>query len=225
MCCVPPVATIIDYLDRHAGAFTALLTLALIVVTIFYAWQNWRMVCEMKKSRDAAITPKLGLEFLRLGPTAMTVAIRNVGPGAAFAIDVRLVYDPIAEGDPTDEQPWRYNMLTSGEQRDLIPPGDLNDNLNRLPRTYKRIRLVGSMRDADGRRHGVDEEISNLDVWREVLEKARQRWVDANAERRLADELAKKLRGPLDGIAGQIGSVSVAITELREHPPDEHSAS
>ena len=218
-----PGATVIEYLDDHAGAFTALLTVVLIAVTVFYAIQNWRMVREMKLSRAAAIAPKLGLEFLRLGPTAMTIAIRNVGPGTAFAIDVRLVYEPIAEGRSPEEQPWRHNMLTSGEERDLMPPGDLNDNVNLLPRTYKRIRLVGSVRDGDGRAHAVDEEITDLAAWRDVLAKARQRWVDANPERRLADELHKKLKTPLDGIARELGGVAREISDLRTPPsaPEE----
>jgi hypothetical protein len=39
----PQQATVIDYLDRHAGALTALLTAVLIIVTVYYALQNRRM--------------------------------------------------------------------------------------------------------------------------------------------------------------------------------------
>jgi hypothetical protein len=213
-----PLATVIDYLDDHAGAFTALLTAVLILVTIFTTIQNVRVVREMRRARKAAVAPKLALEFHRLGPTAMTVAIRNVGPGTAFSIDVRLIYEPIREDAGPDEQPWRHNLLMVGEQRDFMPPGELNDNLNGLPRTYRRIRLLGSVYDANGKRHGVDEAIPDLAAWREALGEARQRFVDANPERRQADELSKKLKVPLDGIARQVGSLADEVRALREPP-------
>jgi hypothetical protein len=88
------IATIIDYLDDHAGAFTALLTAVLIAVTTYYAAQNRRMVKEMAATRELSILPKLALEFLRLGPTAMDVLVKNVGPGPALDIEVRLILEP-----------------------------------------------------------------------------------------------------------------------------------
>ena len=91
-------ATLIDSLDRHQGASTAILTAALVLVTAVYAWQNRKMVREMKHARDATILPKLALEFHRLGPNVVDLAIRNVGPGAAIEIDVRTEWVPTAEG-------------------------------------------------------------------------------------------------------------------------------
>jgi hypothetical protein len=38
------LATAVNYLDEHSGAFTAFLTAVLIAVTIYYAVQNARMV-------------------------------------------------------------------------------------------------------------------------------------------------------------------------------------
>ncbi len=131
-----PFATIIDYLDEHAGAFTALLTLALVAVTIYYAIQNYRMVGEMAKARRATIRPTLAIEFHRIGPTAITVAVRNVGPGAALDIDVRMIYVPARDSGELVERRWRRKVLMSGEQYDFFPPGALDGNLNALPATY-----------------------------------------------------------------------------------------
>lgn len=89
-----PSATVIDYLDKHSGASTALLTLALVLVTIFYAVQNRRMVGEMAKTRALAILPKLAVEFLHIGPNVMNVAVKNVGPGPALTVDIELTFDP-----------------------------------------------------------------------------------------------------------------------------------
>lgn len=116
------LATFIDYLDDHQGAVTALLTFALVAVTVYYAVQNRRMANEMARARGQAILPKLALDFHRLGPTAMTVAIRNVGPGAAFEIAVRLSFIPVADGTAPEERELRLAVLSSDDQRDYPPP-------------------------------------------------------------------------------------------------------
>jgi len=168
--------TIIDSLDRHAGAWTAILTFVLVVVTAFYALKTFDMAREMKRARDATILPKLALDFHRLGPTTMTLLVQNVGPGAALEVDVRAVWEPLADGDAVERR-WRRNTLASGDQADFMPPGDLNDNLNSLPKTYRSVRLVGVMKDAAGTEHKVDDLFDDLAEWREILGKANQRWV------------------------------------------------
>ena len=213
-----PSATVIEYLDDHAGAFTALLTAALILVTTYYAVQNRRMVKEMARTRELSILPKLALEFHRLGPTAMTVAVVNVGPGAALAIDVRMIYEPSDEGGHDEERRWWQNVLASGERRDFMPPGELNGNLNTLTATYRAIRLVGTMKDAAGKTHVIDEAFAELSEWREVLGGAHQRFVAADPERRLAEELAKKFDKPTSALTAQLSNIAGAIGRIT--PPD-----
>jgi hypothetical protein len=111
------------------------------------------MVTEMRKTRELSILPKLGLRFHRLGPTAMTVAIASVGPGPALAIDVTLIYEPSGSAGELVERRWRQPLLASGEQRDFMPAGELNDSLNGLTATYSTIRLKGTMQDAAGTRN------------------------------------------------------------------------
>jgi len=89
--------TVLDFLDQHAGAFAALLTLVLIAVTAYYAFQNRRMVKEMERTRELSLLPRLALEFHRLGSATVTLSICNVGPGAALDVDVRMVYEPVQQ--------------------------------------------------------------------------------------------------------------------------------
>jgi hypothetical protein len=190
-----PLATFIDYMDDHSGAFTAILTAVLILVTIYYAIQNQRMVGEMRKSRELAILPSLALEFHRLGPNSMTLAIKNVGPGAALDIDVQMIYEPVAGGAAErEERRWRSNVMASGEAHDFMPPGELSNNLNTLTESFQAIRLRGTMKDAAGKQHTVDASFSDLPEWREVLGGAHQRWVD-EPERRMAKAFADKFKG------------------------------
>ena len=213
---------IVGWLDEHQGAVIAFLTLALVAVTTYYAVQNRRMVKELSKTRELSVLPKLALEFLRLGPTAMDVLVKNVGLGPALEIDVRLIFEPLPNSETPVETPvedcrWRRNILAPGEQKDFFPPGDLNDNLNRLPREYKEIRLIGTMKDATGKTHVIDEAFSDLSGWRSTL--GRERFVGL-PERELADALGKKLERPLGQLSRQLGAVAGAVHALRP-PPEE----
>jgi hypothetical protein len=214
------LATVIDYLDAHSGAFTALLTAVLIVVTIYYAIQNHRLVEEAKRAREAAIRPQLAVDFHRLGPTAMTVAVRNVGPGTAFAIDVRLRFVPIKSEEQIHEQRARHNLLGSGQQRDFFPPGALDNNLNVLPQKYKSIALVGIVHDADGTSHHVNDTIEDLAEWREVLREAPERWIEPDPERRAAVAFSKVIEAPARSVVRSLEGVARAIRETREPEPE-----
>jgi hypothetical protein len=207
---------IVGYLDRHFGAASVLLTIVLIAVTAYYATQNRRMVKEMAKARHLSVMPKLALEFHRLGPTAMTVAIRNVGLGAALELDVRLGYEPVPGRATREERRWRRNVLAPGEQKDFLPPGNLDGNSNTLTANFSSIRLTGSMKDALGNEHSVDESFDDLAEWRQVLADAHQRWVAADPERRAADELGKKFDGPLKAIVRAIDGLARALHDVGE---------
>ena len=208
------LATLIDSLDRHQGASTAILTAALVLVTAVYAWQNRKMVREMKHARDATILPKLALEFHRLGPNVVDLAIRNVGPGAAIDIDVRTEWVPTAEGATAPGARWRRNLLSPSEQVELFPPGDLNGNLDSLPERFKEVRLRGTMIDAAGTTHKVDERFSDLPEWRRILGDAHESWHPPEPERRAADALYKKFERPLKDLTNATNEVARAIRSL-----------
>ncbi|MFL5913054.1 MAG: hypothetical protein ACJ768_21110 [Gaiellaceae bacterium] len=211
-------STVLDFLDQHQGSSSALLTAALVLVTCYYAWQNRRMVAEMARTRELAVLPKLSIEFLRLGPAAMDVAIKNVGPGPAIAIDVRLAFEA-RNGVPgrSEERRWRQNILAPGEQKDFLPPGDLNANLDTLPERFQRIRLIGTMRDATGKTHAIDEVFDDLPEWREVLGGARQRFVGL-PERELAQAFEKRFETPLRDLNRHLGEISRALNRAVPSP-------
>ena len=221
---VLPEATVLDYLDQHAGAFTALLTLVLIAVTAYYAFQNRRMVKEMEQTRELSLLPRLSLEFHRLGPATVTLAICNVGPGAALDIDVRMVYEPVEPRQDAVEHRWRRNLMISGAQYDFMPPGGLDSNINGLPVMFRDIRLVGTMTDATGKRHEVDEVFPDLPEWRKVLEGAHQRYVADDPERRLAEALGKRLEGPITGVAREVQMLTRGVYRLVPPQPESDHA-
>lgn len=214
--------TAINWLDKHAGAATAILTATLVLVTVYYALQNTKMAKEMRLARGAAILPKLALDFHRLGPTVITPAIYNVGPGAALDVDVTLTWEAVEGQGAPEPSRWRRNVLSPGEKVDFMQPGEgLSDNLNTIPERFEAMRLTGKMRDAAGKEHVVDEKFSDIKEWRAVLRGAHQRWVHPDPEQRLADAFHKKFEGPLRNLTS--ATTDVARGVYRIAPPDDEN--
>jgi hypothetical protein len=201
----------LDTLDHHSGSVTVFLTAALVLVTAFYALMNRRAVMEMKAARDATILPKLALEFHRLGPNVVDLAIRNVGPGAALKIDVEVEWSPADATSSTPKVRWRRNLMSPGEQVELFPPGDLNGNLDVLPSLYRDIRLRGGMEDAVGKRYVVDEMFGDITEWRSLLGDAHESWHPPEPERRLAEALGREFKPTLDGLSSAVRDGASAL--------------
>lgn len=214
-----PPADLLGSLDRHQGVTTAILTTALVAVTVFYAWQNRRMVGEMKKARDAALLPKLSLNLHALGPNIFDLAIKNVGPGAALDIDVRTEWVPIDESATPLGSRWRSNVLSPGEQVELFPPGEQSGEQGWLPERYGEIRLVGAMSDAVGNRHQVNERFAGLPEWGRLVEEAQQSWKPPEPERRVADALFNKFQPPLKDLSRATDEIARALRETSVSKP------
>ncbi|MBI2690567.1 MAG: hypothetical protein HYX29_01285 [Solirubrobacterales bacterium] len=213
------MADLIDELDAHSGAATVLLTAALIVVTIFYAIQNWRMAVEMRKTREAAILPKLALDFYRLAPVVVTTHVKNVGPGPAVDVDVQLTYVPLDGTIEPSNRRLRFAMLASGEGYDFMPPGELDGNMNSIPATYSAIELTGTLKDAAGRKHNVSERLDDLPEWRALLHEAVQRYEAPTPEKRMADALKQKFGGEIRDFQRSLDKLVSRVEALK--PPSE----
>lgn len=204
-------ATIFHALDRHSGSTSAILTAALVLVT-GYAFTNRRVVTEMKAARDAALLPKLALEFHRLGPNVVDLAIRNVGPGAALNIDVHVEWLPTDQAMGPTRIHWRRNLLSPGEQAELAPPGDLNGNLEHLPTLFRDILLRGNMQDATGKPYAVDEAFGTITEWRDLLGDAHELWRPPEPERRMADALAKEFAKPIKDAGRALSEIAAGLS-------------
>lgn len=222
MLALPP-ADIISWLNTNQGAATAVLTAVLIIVTIYYAFATGQMVGEMRRAREVTLLPKLAVELHHIGPMHVDALIKNVGPGAAFGVDVTLIYDASKPERASLERRWRRNVIASGEQFEFLPPRDAMD-FRALAAEYTSIRLIGTMRDAFGKQHKVDEELRDIGEWQQLLEKAVVRWVQEPDER-LAKELGDRLdRSARDSTRDLTRSLERIVGQLRElgQPPTEN---
>jgi hypothetical protein len=213
--------SVISWLDKHQGAVTVLLTAVLIGVTIYYAVQNARMVGEMRRAREIAVLPKLAVDLNFLGPLNAAVVVRSVGPGPALDIDVRLIYEPTDPNADPSERPWRRNLLASGEQLEFFSTGGANaTNIDSLSATHKAIALKGSMRDATGTEHIVDERFDDLAEWRQVLEAASLR-MPSEPDQRLARALGKELNSQAKTVAAALDRIGAQLSAFQSVDEDQ----
>jgi hypothetical protein len=192
----------------------ALLTLALVVITGYYAWQNRNMVNEMRLAREASSHPHLKLCFEPLGPMNVMLGLVNLGPGAAVGVDVTIEFHPRPGRGFTGElRRWRGELLPSGGQRDFFVP-DSNGSMmsiERLAECVDTISLRGTMSDARGHQHVVDCTIGDLHEWDELLRNARERYKEAPLDKlaKETEKLAKAVGSAISKWSASGGGIHV----------------
>lgn len=145
---------------------TVVLTAVLVCVTAYYAWQNQRMVHEMRRSRELSVLPNLSVDLRPLQrSTAVVVTVTNVGQGPAIGVEAVLTFlssDP--EANPTAQRFWRAGVLAPGETKSFVPPHDGERILRfeELAVRYRSVQLGGSMKDSLGSRQVVADEVDNI---------------------------------------------------------------
>ena len=180
-------------------------TLALVVVTIYYALQTKRMVEEMRATRaesrlarELSVLPKLAIDLDTITGMFVGLKLTNVGQGPALEVELIVAFEP-AEGSslPRDERPWRANVLARNEWLRFVPPRSEQGKPLEVPalgRAYKEATVKGRMHDALGRQHEVEERVSDLAGLHELTTQA----MVLLEKDRVAEEL-RQLRKSADG--------------------------
>lgn len=176
------------------------LALALVLVTIFYAWRTNSMVEEMRTTRKQALMPKLALGVDALGPTYFLHVLRNAGPGPALDVRVELIFEDTG-GNVIDRRAWRSPLFVSGERREFLAPKDAAGR-DIHPSGLGRVRVVGTAKDALGDKINVAESFDDPAGWQDVLFAADELWQDEPL-----DIIAKALKDT----AKHLGSVAETL--------------
>lgn len=140
-----------------------ILTLALVVVTGYYAWHTQRMAREMRRARGVAVLPHLVPTLKTIGGGSGFLQISNVGVGPALDVDVHLRLEPNG-----DSRHWKEKVVPPGASHDFVPRPDLQDggfDLDQLTADFYFVRLTGTYADALGDRHEVDSVLPIREVW------------------------------------------------------------
>jgi hypothetical protein len=144
------------------------LTLALVLVTLYYAWQTRQTVREMREARHAQVRPHL-VPFFRYNEPGVGIGaiyIVNLGQGSALDIDATMSLEP--DGIVTR---WRAAILRSGRRRVWSPTahGGRKKTLHPVLAAGKSSRTVvhiaGRCRDVLGIWHDFEERVPLRDDW------------------------------------------------------------
>ena len=135
-------------------SMTAWATIALVLITAYYAWQSWRVVREMRAARVAQYEPILVARIVlhSFFPHLGRYVLQNVGAGPAIAVDVQLRLEP---GDVA----WRVcsTALAPGEMRLISSEGQIVEiDIREHGDHRSTIWLNGQCRDVSGKRHSVN---------------------------------------------------------------------
>ena len=193
----------------------AILTAVLVLITAYYAWQNQRMVGEMRRSRELSILPKLAVDLRLQGPTFARVQLLNVGPGPALAVDLRIAFEPSAGGRrEREERPWQANVVVPGDGPAFDPPDAAV--MDAFAVDYAQVRVIGSMQSATGKRYDVNEVLDDLAGRWERLQ-ASEQVLDREPVERLTRKLGR-LEKPLDKGADELRKARRAMERLAPAP-------
>jgi hypothetical protein len=104
---------LIEALNQNAGAVTGLATVALLLVTAFYAWTTYLLLSETKQSRLSANQPRVVgyLRVNRVHSNIVQLHIANFSGAGATEVSALI--------EKTTEWPERFDLQDSKILRDL----------------------------------------------------------------------------------------------------------
>ncbi len=138
------------------------LTSVLAAATLFYAWQTFNMVSEMRRARGVSVLPRLALSFNYMGPNVVFVVVRNEGLGPAFDVNATLTYEPDAVTNR-----WQTPVMAPGQSHRFFPKA--KDGTSSLGQ-YDRLLLKADYLDALGASHSISEERHPKVYWESMVD-------------------------------------------------------
>jgi hypothetical protein len=104
---------VVEYLNSNAGAITGLATIALLLVTAFYAWTTYQLLSEAKQSRLLANQPRV-VAYLRpneVHSNIVQLCVANLSGSAAICVSANV--------EKVTEWPEQFYFENSTILRDL----------------------------------------------------------------------------------------------------------
>jgi hypothetical protein len=149
---------------------------------------------EMEEARRLGVRPHLTLEPVLVAPTYATLALRNLGPGAARNVTLQLEFEPVG-----DVREFSTPVMPTGRAEQFLPPKSVND-LDAARAAGMITRVTGSMEDLYGERLRVDL-VFEWAPWIDKLTKARRRTYEE----------------PLRPIVKALEAIEEELTRIRNH--------
>jgi hypothetical protein len=195
------------------------LTAVLVAITGYYAWQNQRMVSEMKATRAASVLPKIALNWYSVGPDHSFVQVASVGTGPALDVDVTVRFVPRGDG-PELHPHIQASLMVPGESHEVMPTRGLEEGIltmTQITETYDRVELAGKVTDLMGEVHEVHDVMPDLAAWRELQREAVISWQHPDPFRRQAKQLADQFKTPLTDIGKSLDRLAAEVRRGRQN--------
>jgi len=141
---------------------SVLVTIVLVGINAYYAWQTRQTIGEMEKARKAEFMPHIKASLIFLGPVYLTLKLTNVGKGPAMNVDARIVFLPSKE-----TRPWEQRIISPNEFMHILLP---DGNIKRVCRKSAQIELRGTYNDIFGQSFEIKEVIDT----NEFIEKSKE---------------------------------------------------
>ena len=206
-------ATAAEWITAGFTVVLAAFTAALVVVTGRYVEQTRLLVGETRASREEMradrlqrVRPHFAMEFERLGGTAATLSVSNLGEGAALDSELTISFIPLEAGDP-DVRRWQPPVVASGHRQRFFPPAEGLD-MEVLASGYGSVRLRGVTHDVLGERHDVLAEIPDIPGWWRRTKEARRHHMPDPLER-----ATKELSAPLKTLNEELARLRVTLAQ------------
>jgi len=159
-------------------------TVILVIINAYYAWQVRQTICEMEKARKAEFLPHVRAKLSWLGPVFLVLELTNFGRGPAANIDVQITFLPSKE-----ERFWSQTIMSPGESiRIFLPEG----NIDKVCESSAQISVKGKYEDIFGQTFEINDVIDTVEFinqtkqLRQLLEKDVPRLIES-----IKNELAK----------------------------------
>jgi len=147
--------------DLTVSFIAQLLTLALVLATVWLGWQTRAVAKETLKARLADYEPIIKSTLGWIGPIGVSLKIQNVGRGVAKNIEIEIEQLP----EKSAPRKWVQPLLAPNEFARLpLEPIYFKD----LVSTFERIKIKGHCVDALGRTHPIDDVIDLKEIQKSV---------------------------------------------------------
>jgi len=177
---------------RDALWASVLVTVVLVVINAYYAWQTRQTIREMERARKIEFIPHVRAELIWLGPIDLALKVTNFGRGPATNIKAEIVFLPSNE-----KRIWEESVFSPNESiRIFLPEG----NIDKVCEKSAKITLKGEYQDIFGQTFKLDDLIDA----KETVQQVKQ--LHVLLEKDIADEV-EGIRDELKKVADEAKSI------------------
>jgi hypothetical protein len=149
---------VLQLLGVYASDVLAIVTVVLVILTGFYAFQTKKTVQVLEKATKMEFLPRIKGHLHMMGPVNVDFRISNVGKGSASVVQVNF----LVIGRNTVKRTWTQPLFTPNQYQDFLIPVSENEEQSSIPyfeENETKIQITATYNDILGNSHSSNEEI------------------------------------------------------------------